>query len=269
MGLFNREQPEPYNEMAEQSVVHAQTQQSSLAANQSRRLNYEMDNTEKSFADAQLECEQTLSDISHLLKQDVYQWDEDKQIMDWFSIDDEKKRVLTNEGVDKIMQIMKSYINKETLLSNFDEKMIMRRMLEFSLALSAMLFMKYEIYFRTPTLNECYDILENRLRDKLGTREMRYKLRGEDFPEEKERLEILKEIDGREEYEIKKIRSETRKLNLREFEMIFTQLRALIESTHNRAWKGEERGSLRRHVNINEVIGGGQQQPQKRKWGMF
>jgi len=66
--------------------------------------------------------------------------------------------------------------------------------------------------------------------------------------------------------EIEKIKQEQTKLNLREFEMIFTQLKALVESTHNRAWKGEERGSLRRHFNISEVIGGGSPMPQKKSW---
>jgi len=47
-------------------------------------------------------------------------------------------------------------------------------------------------------------------------------------------------------------------------------MKHIVESTHNRAWKGEERGSLRRHLNISEVIGGGQQQQQKQKrWGLF
>ena len=46
--------------------------------------------------------------------------------------------------------------------------------------------------------------------------------------------------------------------------MIFTQLKALVEATHNRAWKGEERGSLRRHFNISEVIGGRSPMEQKR-----
>jgi len=70
------------------------------------------------------------------------------------------------------------------------------------------------------------------------------------------------------EYEIQKIKEERTKLNLREFEMIFTQLKALVEAIHNRAWKGEERGSLRRHFNISEVIGGKPQMPQK-KGGWF
>ena len=79
---------------------------------------------------------------------------------------------------------------------------------------------------------------------------------------------ILKELEGRLDYEIEKIKQEQTKTNLREFEMIFTQITALVESTHNRAWKGEERGSLRRHFNISEVIGGKGQMPEK-KGGIF
>lgn len=270
MELFNKDEPtDVFNEMGNASEVHTQMNQSNLASNQAKKLQYEMDDTEKTFAEAQLECDTTLDNIYHLLKQDVWKFDEDKGIMDWFSIPDKKKRVLTEEGVDKIMQVMRSYINKETLLSNFDDKMIMRRMLEFSLSLSAILFMKYEIYFRTPTLEECYDILKKRIDDKLEAIKMSCNIMEKPFNEEEEKEKILLELEGREQYELKKIKDETRKLNLREFEMIFTQLKALVEATHNRAWKGEERGSLRRHININEMIGGNQQMTSKKKWGLF
>ena len=86
--------------------------------------------------------------------------------------------------------------------------------------------------------------------------------------EEEIKAEVLLEIEPQIEYEREKIKSEKTKLNLREFEMIFTQLKALVEATHNRAWKGEERGSLRRHFNISEVIGGKSQMPEKKGfWG--
>jgi len=258
------------NEVFEQSLVNKSTQESSLLANQNRALNYQMEEAEQTLAEAQLDCEETLTNINHLLKQDIYKFDEKKQQMDWFPIEDSKKRVLTEEGVDKIMQIMRSYINKETLLSNFSEEQIDRRMLEFSLGLSALFFMKYEIYFRYPTLKECYEILKKRIEDKLEKKEKSCELIGIKFDEKKEKEKLLEELKGREEYEITKIKSETRKLNLREFEMMFIQLKSLVEATHNRAWKGEERGSLRRHMNINEIIGGKPQgRKEKRRWGIF
>jgi len=257
----------PYNEVEDQVGLHSASQQGTLIANQTKQLQYQMEEGEKNLAEAQLDCKETLTEINHLLKQDSLRVNE-SGILDWFPIDDEKKRVLTNEGVDKIMQIIQSYINKETLLSNFDEKTIARRMLEFSLSFNALIFLKYEVFFKTPTLIECKDILKDRIDEKIKSKQMTAEIFEKDFDEKKVKFEILNEIGGRMEYELKKIKSEKTKLNLREFEMIFTQLKALVESTHNRAWKGEERGSLRRHFNISEVIGGKSPVPQT-KGGWF
>ncbi len=259
---------EDYNEVAERVGVHRATQQSNLVASQNQQLQYQMEEVEKNLAEAQLDCEETLTKIYHLLKQDILKPNE-HGILEWKTIADAKKRVLTEEGVDKIMQIMQTYINKETLLSNFDDKMISRRMLKFCLAFNALMFMKYEIYFRTPSLEECQQILQTRIDDKIKRERMNLELMGKQVNEETIKAEVLKEIEPQIQYEIDKIKQEKTKLNLREFEMIFTQLEALVEATHNRAWKGEERGSLRRHFNISEVIGGKSAMPEKKGfWGM-
>jgi len=259
--IMNEEQP--YNELGDQVGLHQATQQGNLVANQSRQLQYQMEESEKNLAEAQLDVEDTLVKINHLLKQDVLKVN-DEGILEWQGITDQKKRVLTDEGVDKIMQVIQSYINKETLLSNFDDKMILRRMLEFSLSFSALLFLKYEVFFRSPSLNECKEILQERIDEKIKRRRMTAEILEKEFDEKETKKEILKEVEERMEYEIQKIKQEQTKLNLREFEMIFVQLKALVEATHNRAWKGEERGSLRRHFNISEVIGGRNPMPEKR-----
>ena len=256
-----------YNEVGDQVGLHNASQQGALIANQSRQLQYQMEEGEKNLAEAQLDCNETLTKINHLLKQDVLKVN-DGGVLDWEAIADEKKRVLTNEGVDKIMQVMQSYINKETLLSNFDEKTIARRMLQFSLSFSALVFLKYEIFFRSPTLMECKDILKERIKEKISNKEMTADILNKEFDVAAVKKSILDEMEERMEYELNKIKLEKTKLNLREFEMIFTQLNALVEATHNRAWKGEERGSLRRHFNISEVIGGKSPIPES-KGGFF
>jgi len=259
---------EQYNEVAEQVGMHSAVGQNQMIANQNAQLQYQMEEGEKNLAEAQLDCNETIERINHLLKQDVYKMNEEKGILEWYPLEDEKKRVLTDEGVDKVMQIVQSYINKETLLSNFDDKTIARRMLEFSLSFSALIFMKYEIYFRTPSMNECKDIFKNRIKEKVDKKRMAAELREDSFDEIEVKKEIVNELEDRFEYEIQKIKEEQTKLNLREFEMMFTQIKALVESTHNRAWKGEERGSLRRHFNISEVIGG-KPEMQKKSGGWF
>jgi len=266
---MEEDEQQPYNEVANQVGLHSAVQQGQTVANQNNQMQYQMEEAEQNLAEAQLDVSETLTKIYHLLKQDILKPNEDKNgKLEWVAINDSKKRVLTEEGVDKIMQVMQSYINKETLLSNFDEDMILRRMLEFSLAFSALIFMKYEIYFRTPTLDECKNILQDRINEKVKKRMVALELQELEQDEKSIRKIIVAELMGRFEYELQKIKEEKTKLNLREFEMIFTQLKALVEATHNRAWKGEERGSLRRHFNISEVIGGKPQMQQK-KSGWF
>ena len=252
-----------YNEVAEQVGMHSAINQNNLVTRQNEQLNYQMEEEEKNLAEAQLDCSETLTKIYHLLKQDTLKIN-DKGILAWADLKDSKKRVLTDGGVDKIMQVIQSYINKETLLSNFDDKTIGRRMLKFCLAFNALMFMKYEIYFRTPTLEECKEILQFRIDEKIKRKVMNLELMDKEVDEVEIKKEVLKELESQIEYEIQKIKQEQTKLNLREFEMIFTQLEALVEATHNRAWKGEERGSLRRHFNISEVIGGRPQTPEKK-----
>ncbi len=249
------EQPPPYDEVAGQVGLHSAVTQGNAIANQTNNLQYQMEEQEQNLAEAQLDCEATLDRIRHLLQQDVLK-SNDEGMITWKGIEDAKKRIFTEEGVDRIMQVMYSYINKETLLSNFDVDQIKQRMLEFSLALSALLFMKYEVYFRTPTLEECKTLLELRISERVKRKKMTKEIMGLTADEVQAKKEVLAELEGRIEYELQKIKQEQTKLNLREFEMVFTQLKALVEATHNRAWKGEERGSLRRHFNISEVIGG-------------
>ena len=258
---------EQKSEVVENAAIHKAIHEGNAYAGQAQNLQYQMEEVEKNLAEAQLDCEETLTKIYHLLKQDVLKPNA-QGVLEWQPISDSKKRVLTGEGVDKLMQIMQSYINKETLLSNFDNKMIARRMLKFCLALNALLFMKYEIYFRSPSLKECQEILQSRIDENIKKRVMNLELLNKEVDKEKIKEEVLEEIEPQIEYEIEKIKDDKKKLNLREFEMIFTQLEALVEATHNRAWKGEERGSLRRHFNISEVIGGKSPIPEKKGfWG--
>lgn len=257
-----------FNPLAEQAGIHNMINQGNAIQNENNRHNFEMEEAEKNIIEAQLDCENTLTKIDHLLRQDVLRVN-DREVLEWKELDDPKKKVLTNEGVDKIMQIMQSYINKETLLSNFDEDTIKRRMLDFTLSFSGLMFMKYEIYYRIPSLEECKDILVEKIKQKVERKKIVLGITNKKINDKDIEDEILAEVEPHIDYELNKIKQEQLKLNLREFEMIFTQLKALVEATHNRAWKGEERGSLRRRTQISEVVGGqSQQMPQKKGfWG--
>ena len=267
------DQNQMYNDVADQMAIHSEAQKNSMMSQQTNQMHYQMEEGEKNLADSQLDCERILFELYHSLKQDVLRPNPKKDgVLDWFELkgDDLKKRVLTDEGIDEIMQVMKCYINKETLLSNFDDKKINERMLDFCLAFNGKFMLKYEVMFSTPTLEECKIILINQINDKVKKIKTTADILDEPCDEVEVRRQIVLEMKPRMEIELTKIKDEKRKINLRAWEMIFIMLTHLVESTHNRAWKGEERGSLRRHFNISEVIGGGNQMmQQKKKWGIW
>lgn len=248
--------------MMEQTAMAGAVNQ---AAAQSAAQQYYVEEKEKSIADAQLEVDETMLKLHHLLQQDVKRMKDG--VPTWDRID-EQNRVLTEDGVERAMQTLSFYINKENLLSNFSEEQINRIMLTFRLALNANFFMRYNTIFRQPTFQECKAILEKRLKDKQEIKVYTRQILGLKVDEEQIKQDILEEIEDRIEKELQKIRDEKRKENLREWELIFEELSQMVYATLNRAWKGEERGSLRRHTNISEVLGN-HTPPPKQGGGLF
>lgn len=259
--------PEEYQQMLEQTALGGQVSQQAQAA---AAAQYYVEEKEKSIAEAQLEVEVTLTKLYHLLKQDSYKLVEEGGKMGWVPLADGKKRVLTDEGVERIMQTMNFYINKENLLSNFNEEQINRIMLTFRLALNANFFMKYNVIFRQPSFEECKEILKIRLQEQVDMKKYAIEVAGGIVDKATEEIlakGVLKELENKIDKEMRKIKEEKRKENLREWELVFEQLSQIVLATLNRAWKGEERGSLRRHTNISEVLGNSS--PRSQEAGRF
>ena len=209
---------------------------------------------EKNLAETQLEVDSIKAEIYHLLRQDVLRaLPEGNQV--WESVKNQSQRTLTDWGVDRIMQIIHFYINKNTLLSNFDDKEIKTLMYRFVGELNDLVLLKYEILFRRPTLEECQSILNSRLDEKRKLKMFAAEILGVEANEKQIKKDILDEMENKIEEEISKIREQQRKEKLREYGMIMAQLEAIVFATYNRAFRGEERGSIRRHTNISEVIG--------------
>ncbi len=242
---------------SQQGQVNAQTQ-------------YYLQEQERGMAESQLECETTLTKLYHQLMQDIPIINNQGDI-EWKSITDEKKRRLTDDGVYRIIELISFYVNKENLLSNFNEDQINGIMLRFRKAFSANILMRYKLYFRQPNFKECKEIFENRIKDKTTIKMFAGEMSGLKLDETEERKKLLFEYEDRIEYELNKIKEEKKKEMLSEFELLFEQLSQLVYATLNRAWKGEERGSIRRHTNISEIIGARPQQQQEgglfSKWG--
>jgi len=254
---------QPYsNALLENSQAASLAAQGNQAQGAAQQQQYYVEEAERTLAEAQLECEKTLNKIYHKLKQDILIPTDDGR-MQWESIA-VTERILSDGGVNKIMQVIESYVNKETLLSNFSEIKINERMLAFCNALNSNIYMKYKQYFRTPTIEECREILEQEIQEKVETMQTSIEMFGGVADVSKLKQQVMETFGESLEDEIARIMEVRLSENLREYELLFTQLKHIVEAIHNRAWKGEERGSLRRHMNFSEVVG---TQPQQQKTG--
>lgn len=254
---------ENYDALFEQTQMAGAVGQQAQAA---AAAQYYLEEQQKNLAETQLEVESITERIYHLLKQDSLKILDDGRT-EWQAIIDMKQRTLTDWGIDRIMQVIHFYINKNTLLSNFDEPQINRIMLRFCNEINDLVLLKYQILFRQPTFKECKEILLERIDEQKQLKVFAAEIIGITLDPNKVKEELLKEAEQRIENEIKKIRQEQTKEKLKEYGLLMAQLEAMVYATYNRAYRGEERGSIRRHTNISEVLG--RPMNPKQEGGMF
>ena len=231
-----------------QAGVVGQTQQ-----NASHAAQLFLDEKEKGLVDITLEVDTIKTEIYHLIKQDKLKVEDDSFV--WKPLVDQKKRILSDEGVDRIMQIIHFYVNKNTLLSNFSEDQINRLMLRFVTELNDLILLKYQVIFYNLSFEECKVIIKERIDDRKKMKMFSLEILGKEIDEKEIGDKLLKEIEDNLEREMTKVREEQRKEKLRDYGLIMAQLETMVFATLNRAWKGEERGSIRRHTTISELVG--------------
>lgn len=253
---------EDYDELGTHAQIAGLNQRNAAEAAQ-----YYLEEREKGIVDIQLEVDSIKEEIYHLLKQDrlIFGNDGDQT---WKEID-LKQRVLTDEGVERIMQVIHFYINKNTLLTNFDDKQIRQIMHTFMGELNDLFLLKYEILFREPTFEECKEIIEKRKENKKKMRMFTLELLGKNYDEKQIEEELKQEMEKTIDKEITKIKTQKRKEKIRDYGLLIAQLEVMVYATLNRAYRGEERGSLRRHMTVSELIGSKPTVPQQSKGGIF
>ena len=252
-----------YEQMMGQAAITGQVQRNASEASQ-----YYLEEKEKGIIDIQLEVDSIKSDIYHLIRQDIQKTKMDGT-QEWKELKDNKQRILSDWGVDRIMQIIHFYINKNTLLSNFSEEQINRLMLRFIRELNDLILLKYQVIFREPTFEECKKIILDKLDNRQKMRIFAMEIIEKKADKEEIKKELLYELEKTIDKEMEKTRNEQRKEKLRDYGLIIAQLEIMVYSTLNRAFRGEERGSLRRHMNVSELIGTKPTPMDKEKGGFF
>lgn len=246
----------------EYKYYEQQMRENELRSSEARSRNIQQEmmlrNEDKSMISEQLSLEEDLIKIYYLLRGYSQQVSEELGELVWVKPTDNNMIVLTEYGVNLIENTIAWYVNKNTLLSNYDDVTINVKMEDFSNALNDAIFMKYEKVFKYPSLQDCKKELDERVKRKKEVRIYTLELlKKEVNDEEKQKIEmeILKELEPVIEREIEKIRQQIMKDKLKEFELIIRKVQDVVHSAYLRAWKGQERSTLRQHTHISETRG--------------
>jgi hypothetical protein len=237
----------------EQNMRLAQAQEQSYRDGQMQQ-SISMQEQEKSMVKDQLDLTEELERIENLLRGNILEKDSDG-VARWVAPKDRDMIILSDHGIHLIMNTITFYINKNTLLSNYDEDTILTKMEDFATTLSDNIFMEYEKVFSYPSFADCKEILLERIEKKIELRKFAYELIGEKKDKGEIREHLLTELEGRIENEITKIKEQIIKNKLKRFENIIRCVQDAVHSTYLRALGGAERRTLRQHWNITEARG--------------
>jgi hypothetical protein len=169
------------------------------------------------------------------------------------------ERIFTDFGVGEIMRILSMYLNRNTILSNYDEPTINVKVFDFGTELADLIFLKYELMFTTLTMNECFqkvfrtdlEIVPIEKDNQIGADGWAIKMK-----DRKSGIVVLKELTPEQmtqvlrEFKLQQL--EKRKL----YPIIVRQIVDTVHSAYLRALNGGERQSLheQRSVSQNETI---------------
>lgn len=207
---------------------------------------------QKGMVKEQLDLEDELKKIEYLLK--GYVWKEQKNgTWKWEEPQDKSLIIFSEYGVQKIINVINWYINKNTLLSNYEPEDVLIKMEDFATSLADNIFMKYELFFRQPSLDECKEELEKRIKKRVDIIKFANDLIGSNYNEQEIKAKVVSELEPMIEKELDQIRVKLMKDKLKDFDMIMRAVQDAVHSTYNRAIKGKERSSLRMHWNITET----------------
>ena len=213
---------------------------------------------EKSMISEQLDLGEELERIDYLLRGYTLQVNDDTKQSEWVKPDDNEMIILSEFGVHLIRNTIAWYLNKNTLLSNYDEDTINHKMEDFASDLNDTIFMEYEKIFQYPTFEDCKDILKERLKKKNEIKIFSLELLGRKISDSERKViedKVLKDIEPIIERELNKIKEQIIKNKLKRFLIIIREVQDAVHSTYLRAWKGQERTTLRQHINISETRG--------------
>jgi hypothetical protein len=197
---------------------------------------------EQNLVEYQLDLKEELDNIYHLLSGHIINVDKEGNER-WDEPNDDRLKIFSLYGVKQIMNIISFYINRNTLLSNYDDETIYWKIKDFGIELSDLIFNKYEHFFHYPTPEDLFEKIITILETKYVEEKIVYINPHLNLCFEEKDLYNKCIQWSREELQSK----------LRHYPMIILAVVDSVHSAYLRALKGEERDSLRKFMHISQT----------------
>lgn len=237
-------------------------ERASLSAESERVRNIQqevmMNSQNASMIKEQLDLSEELERIDYLLRGYTTEIDSKTNEVNWVKPTDNGMVILSDYGVHLVRNTIAWYINKDTLLSNYDDETIKGKMEDFSSDLNDTIFMEYEKVFQYPSFEDCKKELDARIDNKTKLRVYAQEILGKKLSEaDKDEITnaIKRDIEPIIERELDKIKQQIMKNKLKRFMLLIRVIQDIVHSTYNRALAGQERKTLREHIHISETKG--------------
>jgi len=181
----------------------------------------------------QLELDNILERIDHLLRGHILKFDNDGNLK-WQEPKDKMYEIFNEYGVQEILRVLSMYLNRNTILSNYDEETISWKVYDLGMEISDLIFTKYNEMFAIPTFEQAFH---------------------EVYPHMKiiEFEGVMYAYDGENHYELgdealKKVYEQMKKSTdpkIKLYPIVVKELVDTVHSSYLRALNGGERESLR------------------------
>jgi hypothetical protein len=92
----------------------------------------------------QLELNDILERAEHILREDIVVFENNNTV--WKPNPNPERNIFNDYGVHEIMRVLSMYINRNTILSDYEPDVICDKVFDFGLEISNLIFMKYELF---------------------------------------------------------------------------------------------------------------------------
>lgn len=205
----------------------------------------------------QLELDNILERIDHLLRGHELKFDERGNLM-WKETNNKSNVVFNEYGVQEILRILSMYLNRNTILSNYDEKIINLKLYDFGIEITDLLFMKYDTMFDIPSFEVIFDShIKNYEHDKLVLVHGKILV---ECPQANGQILFL-ELNKEQIDKLYEIKATETLIRIKLYPIVVRELIDVVHSAYLRALGGGERDSLRtaRTVNQSQPLGSNMQ----------